>query len=154
MVTIWHVEPDGQDALTVCRTRSQKPDGTWKFSRGWVWHVHHWKIQVSPLQDLRRRFLTRCEECGRKGRPNVSHQWDGERGPWWRGEKGLYHSECSSLVRLRRQKEQDEKVICSLVAEIRTRTDESHAEVVDRLTGNSNPLPFHARYRLGKILKA
>lgn len=153
-ITVWHREPGGRDALTVCRTRTQRADGTWKLSRGWVWHVHHWKIQVSPLQNLRRRLLTKCAECGRKGRPNISHQWHGERGPWWRGERGLYHQECSSLVYLRRQKDQDEALIRALVAEVRFRSDETLEETVARLTGHKNTsLEFHLRYRLGNILK-
>lgn len=153
-ITVWHQEPGGHDALTICRTRTQRPDGTWTYTKGWRWHVRHWRIQVSPLQNLRRRLLTKCEECGRKGGPNISHQWDGERGPWWRGERGLFHRECSSLIHLRRQKDQDETLIWALVTELRVRSDETPEEIVERLTGHKNPLPFHLRYRLGHILKA
>lgn len=137
LITVWHVEPNGQDALTVCRTRSQRPDGTWKFSKGWIWHVHHWKIQISPLQRLRRSLLTKCEKCGRKGSPNTSHHWDGERVPWWRGEKGLYHGECSSLVSLLQQKKTDESLLLALAS-----------------GSGTGHLPFHARYRLDKLLDA
>lgn len=101
LIVVWHREPDGADALTVCRKRTQRPDGTWKFSRGWVWHVHHWKIQVPPLQEARRRLLTRCTWCGgrsTKAAPvNVSHQWDGPRGRWWQGAPGRYHMRCSAI---------------------------------------------------------
>lgn len=155
VITVWHREPDGKDALTVCRTRSQRPDGTWRYTKGWVWHVHHWKIQVSPLQDLRRRLLTKCEECGRKGRPNVSHQWDAKRGPWWRGERGLYHSQCSSLISLKRTRTTDEEIIRSLVTEVRVRSDEDLEQTIERLTGHRHPtLEFVHRYRLQGILKA
>lgn len=153
MITIWHVEPNGRDALTVCRDRVQRPDGSWKYVGRWKLHVHHWKIQVSPLQNLRRRLLTRCEECGRKGSPDTSHQWDGERGPWWKGERGLFHSQCSSLVSLIAQKARDEAIIIALAAEIRVRSDESHEELLERLTGPRNAaMEFHSRYRLQKIL--
>jgi hypothetical protein len=90
LITIWHVEPNGHDSFTVCKHSSQ-----------WKWHVHHWRIQVHPLQHFRRWALTRCEWCGGRSRRgdyvNVSHSWDGERGQWWRGEPGLFHAECSSV---------------------------------------------------------
>jgi hypothetical protein len=105
MVTIWHVEPGGRDSGEVCKhyTRVQDADGKWsyKFHRGWRFHIHHWRIQVGPLQDLRRWALTRCEWCGGRSRgkdqADNSHQWDRERGPWWRGERGLYHRDCSAI---------------------------------------------------------
>ena len=106
LLTVWHVEPGGADSGDVCPqyVRWQDEGGKWhgKGLNGWKWHVHHWRLQVHPLQYWRRRLLTRCEECGRKGSPNHSHQWDRERGPWWKGERGLYHPECSSLVLARR----------------------------------------------------
>lgn len=90
MVTVWHREPGGADALSVCKHHS------W-----WRLHVHHWRIQVPPLQHLRRRLLTRCAWCGGRSRKgdmvDVSHTWDGQRAPWWRGERGLFHSDCSSI---------------------------------------------------------
>lgn len=62
-----------------------------------------WRIQVGPLQTLRRWALTRCSWCDGRSRKSdrvdVSHQWDGERGPWWRGERGLFHRDCSSIER-------------------------------------------------------
>jgi len=107
MITIWHREPGGQDSGEVCNhyTRWKGEDGKWqsRIQRGWRWHIHHWRIQVGPLQTLRRWALTRCAWCGgrsRKGdRADISHQWDGERGPWWRGERGLFHRDCSSIER-------------------------------------------------------
>lgn len=86
LITVWHVEPGGRDSGEVCRARDRR------------WHVRHWRIQVHPLQQLRRRLLTRCEWCGEKGSPNVSHQWDRAPGPWWRGEGGLFHAACSTVA--------------------------------------------------------
>lgn len=86
LITIWHVEPGGDDVGTHCSYHDQ-----WR-------HVHHWRLQFPPLQKWRRRLLTRCEECGRKGSPNVSFAWERASTPWWRGEKGLYHRECASLA--------------------------------------------------------
>lgn len=96
LVTVWHVEPNGADALTVCGR-----DENGKRTESWRWHVQHWHIQFHPAQAFRRWALTRCEWCGgpsRKGSPvNVSNQWDRDGGSWWRGERGLFHQDCSSV---------------------------------------------------------
>ncbi|MFM9542293.1 hypothetical protein [Streptomyces turgidiscabies] len=88
LITVWHRDPSGYDHIT-CRAKR------------WRLHIHHWKIQILPLQQLRRRLLTRCTWChGRsvKGdRVNISHQWGGSRGRWWQGERGLYHQDCSAI---------------------------------------------------------
>lgn len=100
IVTVWHREPGGHDALTICRKRTQRPDGKW--SRSWVLHVHHWKVQVLPLQRLRRRLLTRCAWCGGRSRKcdvvNVRRGWDSPRVRWWQGERGLHHMDCSAIA--------------------------------------------------------
>lgn len=101
MITIWHREPGGADALSVCQRRYQGRDGQLHLTRTWHLHLHHWRLQVHPAQEARRRLLTRCAWCGgrhRKGDPvNVSHSWDGPRGRWWQGEPGLYHMNCSAV---------------------------------------------------------
>lgn len=89
-ITVWHRDPSGFDDKT-CPTH---PGNAWRF------HVHHWKLQVHPLQQLRRRLLTRCEVCG--GRSTKSHPvnlgtWNRKRGPWWRGETGLAHMACKGV---------------------------------------------------------
>lgn len=61
------------------------------------WHVHHWRIQVHPLQDLKRFLFTRCAGCGlrfRWGYAPVTAQWDSDRPRWFRGERDKYHSDC------------------------------------------------------------
>lgn len=106
LITVWHREPGGHDSGDICRHHSRVQDpltGEWryKFHHGWRFHIHHWRVQVAPLQELRRRLLTRCTWCGGRSRKgdsvNVSHQWDGPRGHWWQGELGLYHVDCSSI---------------------------------------------------------
>ena len=91
LVTVWHREPGGADALSVCGRKR------------WHLHVHHWHLQVPPLQEFRRRALTRCAWCAGRSRKgdyvNVSHSWDGPRGRWWQGEPGLFHMDCSSVSR-------------------------------------------------------
>jgi hypothetical protein len=120
LITVWHVEPGGRDSGEVCRHHvcEQQPDGTYKTRavNGWRWHVHHWRIKVSPLQELRRALLTRCEWCGgpsrKNDRVNVSHQWHGEnRGPWWRGARGLYHHDCSSYEHAHRSCACDDPIV-------------------------------------------
>jgi hypothetical protein len=90
MITIWHRDPSGYDN-DVCLAGHR--------SRTWRFHVHHWRIQVVPLQKARRRLLTRCSDCG--GRSTKAHPvnlggWGRERGPWWRGETGLKHMNCTT----------------------------------------------------------
>jgi hypothetical protein len=91
LVTVWHREPRGHDAFTVCRY-----DGWWKL------HFWHWKLQIHALQESRRWLLTRCAWCGgpsRKGDPvNCARSWDGPRGRWWQGDPGLYHQDCSAIA--------------------------------------------------------
>ena len=105
LVRVWHREPGGHDSGEICKHyhRYQDSDGKWqyKFHHGWKLHLHHWHVQIPPLQHLRRRLLTRCAWCGGRSRKgdavNVSHSWDGPRGHWWQGEPGLYHHDCSAI---------------------------------------------------------
>lgn len=103
LVTVWHVEPDGQDAGTVCKPST------------WRRHPHHWKIQFHPWQHFRRWAFTRCAWCGgksRKGdRVNVSYGWEPDRKPkhWWQGERGIFHQDCISIEHAHRT------CVCSLV---------------------------------------
>lgn len=90
-ITIWHVEPNGEDALQgECR-------GT-----NWRWHIHHWDIQWCFLQKLQRRILSRCAWCG--GRHTKRDPlcigiggWHSKRAPLWRGETDIVHADCSSV---------------------------------------------------------
>lgn len=144
LATVWHVEPGDRDAFEVC-----------KHAGRWRWHVWHWKIQIRPLQELRARLFDRCEECGRKGRPNFSHQWHGKRLGWWkfRSRPGLYHMECSSLVHLRRQQTNDHDLIRHLAAALQLWTGETEAELLARLTDpKTRDLDSRLAYRLEKIL--
>jgi hypothetical protein len=88
LITIWHHDPSDYDDTT-CR------------GQRWQWHIHHWRIQIRPLQELRRRLLTRCTWCHGRHRKgdwvNVSHSWDGLPARWWQGERGLYHRDCSGI---------------------------------------------------------
>lgn len=93
LVTVWHVEPNGEDAL----------HGECRGATHWRWHIHHWEIQWDVLQRWQRRLFTRCAWCGGRSRKgdqvDVSHQWDSPKQPLWRGERGLFHHGCSSVER-------------------------------------------------------
>lgn len=107
LVTVWHREPGGHDSGEVCRhyIRYHDKRGEWRVRvlRGWRFHIHHWKVQVHPVQKLRRWALTRCAWCGGRSRKGdqVNHalSWYGPRGRWWQGEPGLYHGDCSAVER-------------------------------------------------------
>lgn len=154
LATIWHVEPDGRDSGEVCKHWADgKPKSAWK------WHVHHWSIQIPALQEWRSRLFDRCAECGRKGRPNISHQWDGPGVGWrkWRSRPGLYHRECSALVSLRRERAVDVAVIQMLAAELRLLTDETEPQLIERLhrravPGENFTDSFRRAYRVEKVL--
>jgi hypothetical protein len=99
IVTIWHREPGGRDSGTICKhgIRWQDETGAWQWKKlnGWKWHAWHWRVQISPLQEVRRRLLTRCANCGgrhTKRHPvNLSRSWYPPKRPWWRGEADLHH---------------------------------------------------------------
>lgn len=56
------------------------------------WHIHHWRIQVHPWQQLRRRYWDRCCNCGKRGFPKgVSAIGD------WSGDR-IWHSSCDGSV--------------------------------------------------------
>jgi hypothetical protein len=145
LITVWHVEPGGHDAFEVC-----------KHSSHWQWHVWHWKVQIRPLQQLKRFLFERCIECGRRypwGYSPVSHQWDGPGSRWFRVQKLNYHHECSGLVSLRRGRESDEKLIRHLFAGYRLAVDLDEAEALAQLTNARNrTLEFSESYRLTGLL--
>lgn len=88
LITVWHRDPSGYDDTTCRRKR-------------WRLHVHHWRLQIHPFQQWRRRLLTRCTWCGGRSvkgdAVNHSHSWDGPRARWWQGERGLFHADCSAI---------------------------------------------------------
>lgn len=61
-----------------------------------------WRVRFPILRDLRRKVLTRCEWCGGRSRKgdyvNVHGNVEYSSKRWWRGERGLYHGDCSSIA--------------------------------------------------------
>lgn len=50
------------------------------------WHIYHWSIQFHPLQQLIRRYWTKCSVCGKRG-------FKGSAMSDWYGTK-IWHQEC------------------------------------------------------------
>jgi hypothetical protein len=60
-------------------------------------HVHHWKVQLPWLQNLKRWLFSRCAGCRHRfsfGYAPVSNQRNGKGPQWFRSESGVYHHEC------------------------------------------------------------
>lgn len=68
------------------------------------WHVHHWHLQIHPLQQFRRWLLSRCECCGgrfRWGESVVGHGWSSPPRRWlesFRGERDVRHTRCDGAA--------------------------------------------------------
>jgi len=62
------------------------------------WHMHHWRFQVHPWCNLKRRFWDKCCKCGKRGfKGSAMGDWSGKR---------LWHSECEENKPIK-QKESD-----------------------------------------------
>ncbi len=62
------------------------------------WHVHHWHIQIHPLQNFKRWAFSRCESCGGRfawGEAPTSNSWNGTGPRWFKGERGVRHMDCA-----------------------------------------------------------
>lgn len=66
------------------------------------WHVHHWRLQIHPLQAVKRWLFSRCAGCGARftyGYAPTTLSWDGTGPQWFRGESDVYHSACAPSCR-------------------------------------------------------
>lgn len=81
-------EACGDFFLLVYRAYLRHRRPWWRHPR---WHVWHWRLQIHPLQKLRRRLFDRCVHCGRPFGWNESPtgNWDGDK---------LWHSGCDQSV--------------------------------------------------------
>lgn len=62
------------------------------------WHVHHWKLNFGPTQNLKRWLFSRCNKCGGKfkfGESPCTNSWDSHGPRWFFSEPDIYHMECS-----------------------------------------------------------
>lgn len=65
------------------------------------WHIHHWKIQIHPLQDFKRWAFSRCATCGKRfkfGQSCWTNSWNGTGPLWFRSERDIHHDNCGSSV--------------------------------------------------------
>lgn len=68
----------------------------WKrYYRKWwqhpKWHIHHWSIQIHPLQNIKRRYWDKCCKCGKRGFKSAAMgDWNGTR---------LWHQECDDSIK-------------------------------------------------------
>lgn len=65
------------------------------------WHFWHWRIQIHPIQALKRWLWTRCATCGkgfRWGESGFTNQWDSDGPGWFRGERDLHHGACRGVA--------------------------------------------------------
>lgn len=55
------------------------------------WHIHHWSIQIHPLQQLKRRFWDKCSVCGKRGfKETPMSDWYGTK---------LWHQKCDTTCK-------------------------------------------------------
>lgn len=111
VITVWHVDPEKRGDDDSCRRDVRRrqldahKDGRrledrilwWRFCHMHWWHVQHWKVQIRPVQALRRWLFTRCAGCGERlpyGYSPVSTHWDSPPHRWWESEVGVYHHDC------------------------------------------------------------
>lgn len=65
------------------------------------WHLHHWRLQLHPLQHLKRWLWSRCARCGKRfswGYAPLALSWAGSGPRWFRGEVGVVHHHCGQSV--------------------------------------------------------
>lgn len=138
-IDVWHREPQGHDALTVCSRSSR-----------WRWHIHHWHLRFWPAFNARKWALLRCAECGRRGR--WGYAWTSN--SWHQGNKlrhwKVLHEECSSLQWLRRQADQDVELIRLLTSIGRIASDESEREYIGHIEATG--APFYVVNRMKSAL--
>ncbi len=52
------------------------------------WHIHHWSIQIHPIENLKRRFWDKCCICGKRGfKSSPMSDWNGTK---------RWHQECDN----------------------------------------------------------
>lgn len=66
------------------------------------WHVHHWRLQIHPLQDLWNWLFKRCAKCGKR------FKWKESRIGNWEGTQS-WHESCDGTGGPCENKEASEK---------------------------------------------
>lgn len=88
---IWHDEPDGHDAGTVCGNPPMKLLGSILWG---IRHVRHLHYRFWPYLKVRRWIKDHCAECGRR------FLWRDSR-TGYMGSGEVFHNQCMSLRSVR-----------------------------------------------------
>lgn len=78
----------------------------WRHPR---WHIHHWRVQIHPLQALRRWLFSRCAHCERRfswGYSPIAANNHDQKTPWLGGEQGVFHHRCYSEMAAKSEEEE------------------------------------------------
>jgi hypothetical protein len=90
---VWHDEPGGADAFTVCGYPPQRPMPRLRWT---IRHARHLHYRFWPYLRIRRWIGDHCAECGRR------FLWrDARHG--YQGSNEVYHDGCMSLRHVRGQ---------------------------------------------------
>ena len=99
LIDVWHDDPNGHDAGTVCHIHDRN---AWWFIK----HARHLRFNVIPWRQFKRWKWQRCQACGGKSRRyhpvNTSINWGGSPQKFRQSAPGLFHGECSGIVHLKR----------------------------------------------------
>lgn len=82
-----------QEAVRLWQQRDRR---WWQHPR---YHFWHWRIQIRPLGNLKRRLFSRCQVCRGRfawGEVVIGTSWHGTGPRWFRGEEHVSHQACSS----------------------------------------------------------
>lgn len=117
-ITIWHVDPGVCDNDDSCYEGMRayysgrgevdgypgQLDQMWWFNKALAWRLHfwHWRVQIHPLQNLKRWLSSRCDYCGEGFAwgeiPVTTHDdpYQNNQPGWLWSERDVFHSECFS----------------------------------------------------------
>jgi hypothetical protein len=90
---IWHNEPGGADAFTVC---GMSPEKGWARIRWAIRHARHLHYRFWPYLHVKRWIKDRCAGCGRR------FLWKDSRHSYMGSDK-VWHDPCMSLRHVRGQ---------------------------------------------------
>jgi len=57
-----------------------------------MFHIHHWRLQIHPLQNLKRKFWDKCCKCGKRGFKSNDAIGD------WNGTR-IWHGHCDDSAK-------------------------------------------------------
>lgn len=105
VLEVWHDEPGGRDAHTLCKGQ-RGSQLTWHNVR-WAWtHRRHLRLWSPPIRRVASWRKLRCDGCGHRFR------WkrDARHALGWNARE-VYHGPCASLVTVRSQLDDAYKVL-------------------------------------------